>query len=428
MKWIATSSTAPWCEKALQSTEALPQLSVTDRRQQAIDGFGGCFSEMGWQTLQTLPEDCRIHVLRDLFDPVSGCGFRLCRVPIGANDYALEWYSHDEFDGDFAMEHFSIVRDRCYLIPYIRAAMSFQPDLHLFASPWSPPTWMEQPRVYNFGVLRWEPEILAAYALYLLRFVQAYRSEGLPVRQLHVQNEPSSDQKFPSCIWTGEKMRDFIRDYLGPRFRHAGIACEIWAGTIERPDYDAWAHTILRDPRARSFVSGVGYQWAGKEAVQRTHQSWPELGLLQTECECGEGTNTWDYAHYVFTLLHHYLSNGVNGFVYWNMVLPPGGCSTWGWAQNSMITVDAAQQTVTYNPEFYVMKHFAHFVAPNSVRLDLQGPWSGNALAFRAPDHSTVVVCANPFKDPVEVVIDVAGSRYSLCLDAHSFHTLVLDG
>jgi len=428
MKWIATSPTAPWCEKVPQPTETSPQLTVADHRAQVIDGFGGCFNEIGWQTLQALSEDHRAHVLRDLFDPVTGCGYCLCRVPIGASDYALEWYSHNEHDGDVAMEQFSIARDQRYLIPYVRAAMSIQPDLSLFASPWSPPTWMKQPRVYNYGVLRWEPEILEAYALYLLRFVQAYQAVGLPVHQLHIQNEPNSDQKFPSCVWTGAKMRDFIRDYLGPRFREADLACEIWAGTIERPDYDAWAHTILVDARARAFVSGIGYQWAGKGAVQRTHQSWPALRLLQTESECGDGNNTWDYAHYVFTQLHHYLSNGVNGYVYWNMVLPPGGRSTWGWTQNSMITVDTTRQTVTYNPEFYVMKHLAHFVAPGSVRLDLQGPWSGNALAFHTPDRSRVVVCANPFSEQVEVVIDVVGDRFLLRLDAHSFNTVVPDG
>jgi glucosylceramidase len=426
VKWIATSPTAAWCEKSPQPTEASPQIFVTDRLQQHIEGFGGCFSEIGWQALQALSEDCRSQVLRDLFEPATGCGFRLCRVPIGANDFALEWYSDNEFDGDFAMEHFSIARDRRYLIPYIRAAMSLQRDLRLFASPWSPPTWMKQPRVYNYGVLRWEPEVLWAYALYLLRFVQAYQAEGLPVQQLHIQNEPNSDQKFPSCIWTGAKMRDFIRDYLGPRFHEARVACELWIGTIESPDYDSWAHTILEDPSARAFLSGVGYQWGGKGAVQRTHQSWPELRLLQTECECGDGSNTWEYAHYMFTLLHHYLSNGVNGFVYWNMVLPPGGKSTWGWSQNSMITVDNTQK-ITYNPEFYVMKHLSHFVAPGSVRRDLQGPWSGNALAFQTPDHSTVVVCENPFKEPIEVVLEVEGDRYSICVDACSFNTIVFE-
>src|SRR5579859_6029558 len=106
--------------------------------------------------------------------------------------------------------------------------------------------------------------------------------------------------------------------------------------------------------RARAYVSGVGYQWAGKSAVQRTYQSWPDLQLMQTENECGDGTTTWAYAHSVFTRMHPYLSNGVNSYMYWNMVLPPGGRSTWGWPQNTMITIDPAHQTVTYNPEFYV--------------------------------------------------------------------------
>src|SRR6266487_4572390 len=83
MKWIATSPTAPWCEKVPQPTETSPQLTVADHRAQVIDGFGGCFNEIGWQTLQALSEDHRAHVLRDLFDPVTGCGYCLCRVRSG---------------------------------------------------------------------------------------------------------------------------------------------------------------------------------------------------------------------------------------------------------------------------------------------------------------------------------------------------------
>jgi glucosylceramidase len=119
MKWVATSPATPWYEKVLQPTEASPQLSITHHRQQAIDGFGGCFNEIGWQALEALSEDRRAQVLRDLFDPATGCGYRLCRVPVGANDYALEWYSHNEYAGDLAMKHFSIARDQRYLIPYV---------------------------------------------------------------------------------------------------------------------------------------------------------------------------------------------------------------------------------------------------------------------------------------------------------------------
>ena len=96
MKWITTSPTTTWCEKVQQPTQASPQLSVTERRYQVIDGFGGCFNESGWQVLQALSEDRRTHVLRDLFDPSTGCGYSLCRIPVGASDYALGWYSHNE--------------------------------------------------------------------------------------------------------------------------------------------------------------------------------------------------------------------------------------------------------------------------------------------------------------------------------------------
>ena len=40
-------------------------------------------------------------------------------MPIGANDFARDWYSYDEVDGDFALEHFSIANDLEILVPFI---------------------------------------------------------------------------------------------------------------------------------------------------------------------------------------------------------------------------------------------------------------------------------------------------------------------
>jgi len=424
VRWISTCPGSLWQQKAVRCVAGEEaNLQLSGLRFQEIDGFGGCFNEMGAAVLGTLDEAPRKDVLGSLFGPGDGCRFNLCRLPVGASDYALEWYSHNETDGDYDMEHFSIERDRRYLIPYIKSAIALCGDLKLFASPWSPPTWMKRPRAYNYGRIVWEERNLKAYALYLLKFVQAYRKEGIRIHQLHVQNEPTADQKFPSCVWTGEKMRDFIRDYLGPLFRQCAPDCEVWLGTINSPDYDAWAHTVLSDPQARPYVSGVGYQWAGKAAVQRTHQSWPELRLLQTENECGDGRNSWEHARYVFSLMWHYLSNGVNGYVYWNMILPPGGESTWGWKQNSLITIDPRTGTVTYNPEFYLMKHFSHFVRPGAVRMGLKGPWTGDALAFQNPDGELVVVVANPFRETRHLVLEIGGRSVSAQLEGESFNT-----
>jgi glucosylceramidase len=221
---------------------------------------------------------------------------------------------------------------------------------------------MKRPRAYNYGTFVMAPKYLRAYARYCRKFVEAYAREGLAIGQFHPQNEPLADQKFPSCRWTGGQMATFIGDYLGPEFRRAGLATEIWLGTLNTDDFDGWPRTVLRHPTARRYVKGVGLQWAGKGMVQRLAEAYPALPLMQTENECGDGQNSWPYAEYVFGLLRHYLTNGVSAYVYWNMILAPGGRSTWGWPQNAMITVDPATGRVTLNPEFYVMKHLTRFV------------------------------------------------------------------
>lgn len=437
-KWISTGEApaARWQEKSLpQADDREPTLVLDGRTHQTVKGFGGCFNELGWDALCTLSERDRKGVLEALFSAEEGCGFTFCRMPIGASDYARSWYSLSEVEDDWDLEHFSLDRDRTGLIPYIRAAQAIQPKLTLFASPWSPPTWMKTRRTFNNGVLRWEEPVLKTYAFYFRRVVEAYAAEGIPIEQVHVQNEPRSNQKFPSCLWTGERMRDFIRDYLGPCFAQADLDCAIWAGTIEKgiehgwatvgeENYARWAHTLLSDARARAFIGGVGYQWDGKGAAQRTALAWPEVPIIQTENECGDGQNTWTYAHYVFDLIWHYFQNNTVAYTYWNMVLPAGGESTWGWQQNAMITITDAGEVVT-NPEFYVMKHLAAHIRPGAVRLGTRGPWTAFCLAFRNPDDSTVFFLANPLAEAQREVLEVEGARYALDLAPRSFHTLV---
>jgi glucosylceramidase len=227
-------------------------------------------------------------------------------------------------------------------------------------------------------------------------------------------------------------MRDFIRDHLGPAFAKAGLETEIWLGTINSDDYNEYANTVLSDPGAAKYVRGIGYQWWGKSCIQRTHLTWPDVPLMQTENECGDGRNTWAYSHYIFDLVWHYFTNGVVGYIYWNMILPSGGESTWGWNQNSMICVDKKSGAVTYNPEFWVMKHFSRYVKPGAVRLGLKGPWSGNALAFEnrdgtVRDGTVAVVAANPFAERKRMTLGHAGRTWKLDLEPKSFHTFVLD-
>jgi glucosylceramidase len=112
--------------------------------------------------------------------------------------------------------------------------------------------------------------------------------------------------------------------------------------------------------------------------------------------ECGDGQNTWDYALSVASLMKHDFMNGVSRYMYWSMVLPAGGESTWGWKQNSKVTIDPKTKAISWQPEFYVMKHLTRFVSPRARVAGVARFWAANAIAFENPDGERVVFVTNP--------------------------------
>lgn len=442
--WRWSNEKAQWAGKELEKTEkADATLHVNGREYQTMHGFGGCLNELGWRALQKLSDPVRERVMQELFLPdQERTHLNFCRVPIGANDYSFDWYSLDETPGDFGLEHFSLERDHKALIPYIREAMRYATELKLFASPWSPPTWMKEPPVYNWGKLIKTPEVMQAYADYFVKYITSYAEQGIEIEQIHVQNEPVANQKFPSCMWTGEELRDFIRDYLGPTMERANTSTELWLGTINAPgcdynrlifdkwateDYDYFANTVLMDEEALRYITGVSYQWGGKIAIQRTFESWwPRIRLMQSENECGFGDNTWEYARYVWTMLKHYIGNGAESYLYWNLILETGGVSTWGDPQNAMITVHPNTDEVTYNPDFYVMKHFSSVIQRGAVLQGASGTFAGDSLIFKNPDNTLVLELFNPFGKEITVEFGYEGTSYYFALEPRSVNSIIL--
>lgn len=423
--FISTTENNPWQNGTKADSGKAIHISAEKPCQQ-VYGFGGCFNELGYKALLTISAKERAKVFDELFSP-DNCNFSYNRMPIGANDFSESFYSLNEHEGDYEMKHFSIERDEKYIIPFIREAVSRQSENHmLFASPWTPPTWMKFPQAYNYGTLIKTPQNLKAYALYFKKFILAYKEKGITVNQIHVQNEPMSTQKFPSCKWTGEEFRNFIANYLYPELHDCA---EIWLGTINGPEtgelelttrYNNYANYVLQDETCKKAVKGVSYQWAGKFAVGQTHEDYPELSLIQSESECGNGENSFAYAQYIFELMHHYFKNGVNGYIYWNIALLPGGESTWGWHQNSLIT--AKDGHAVFNPEFYLMKHFSHFVKRGARYCSVTGEWASNTCCFINPNGEKVFVLMNPFDE--KKLIEIDGSILSL--PPHSFNTALL--
>jgi glucosylceramidase len=267
-----------------------------------------------------------------------------------------------------------------------------------------------------------EEKYLKAYALYFSRFIDAYKNEGIKIAAVMPQNEFNSAQTFPSCCWTAAGLANFIGAYLGPAMEAKGV--EILFGTMERPK-EALVDTILTDPKCSKYVKGVGFQWAGKDALPGINKRYPNLKFYQSEQECGDGKNDWKGVLHSWDLMKHYLNNGVSVYEYWNTSLLKGGISRWGWAQNSLLVVDPDAKTYNYSNEYYLLKHVSHFVMPGAKKLDATGEYK-DLLAFLNPDKSIVVVLANQEQTEKSVNIKINDKVYSPKLSPNSFNTLII--
>lgn len=444
VEWISTTEKNPWVKEISLTFKEIPfsHSSVIeiypDRNLQKITGFGGCFNEFGWEALKLLPAVKQEKIFEQLFSPV-GANFQLNRLPIGANDYSLNFYSFDETKNDFEMKNFSIERDKNCLIPYIKKAQKYSPKMCFFASPWCPPTWMKINENYacisNTKYNNLSPELesvtgttsfkmlkgyLSAYALYLSKFFEAYKNEGINIGNLHIQNEVLAEQIFPSCIWQPQDLALFIGDYLGPRFEIENRNVNIWLGTLNVSDFK-YIQTVINNPKASRYIKGLGFQWAGKNSIAGAHQAYPQMHLMQTENECGKGENNWKSAEYTWSLIKHYILRGAEAYIYWNLILQKPGVSNWGWVQNSMVTVNKNTLEVIYNPEFYVMKHLSHYVQPGATLISVSD--NENMLAFKNPDGKIIIVLANESEVVVKQTIKVAKRYLEVIIKPHSINT-----
>jgi glucosylceramidase len=109
--------------------------------------------------------------------------------------------------------------------------------------------------------------------------------------------------------------------------------------------------------------------------------------------------------------------------MYWNISVDQGGLSTWGWAQNSLVSVDGAAKSFRYNHDYYLMKHLSHFVEVGAKRVETTGTCD-DALGFVNPDGGLVVLLRNAAQHEQFVDIRVGGRMATVRLLPDSISTV----
>ena len=414
---------------------------------QRWDGFGGCFNEMGWDALSVVSATDVANAMKYLFDANDGANFVYGRLPLGASDYAMSWYTLDDTAGDYTMDKFSIARDQEKLIPFIKEALKVKADLHLWASPWVVPSWMMD----SSSNMKSDAQTLGAHALYMARFVEEYAKQGLKIEAIHPQNEPG----YARVHWTQAELITFIKTYLGPTFAQRNLTAEIWCGTMSKdPDDTNIAKATATDADAMKVVKGFGVQWNLQAAVSTLAA---KATVMQTEHKCGNynfATPYWDQSRYSsskpqndhlygeesWQLIRDWIVSGVNSYSAWNMVLDTVGKSLDNWPQNSLLVVDRTAKTLTRTAAYYVFRHFSQYIAVGATRIAATGSSAAykgvgdtayntlNGFAFKNPDGSIIIQVYNKNASSTKTTVGVGSALsqvlYQFDVPAHGWATL----
>lgn len=176
---------------------------VCDAENTGFIGFGVAVTGSSCYNLSRMDGAGRERLLRDIYSR-DGLNFNIARVSIGASDYSAEVYTYDDMPEDVGLRYFSIERDKQYIIPMLREILRVKPELTIFASPWSPPAWMKTGGSIGGGFMR--NKYIDHYAEYFVKFIKAYRAEGIRIAAVTPQNEPETHQDgaMPACIWHPE--------------------------------------------------------------------------------------------------------------------------------------------------------------------------------------------------------------------------------
>ena len=395
---------------------------------QEMDGFG--FSLTGGSALHinNMSSAKRNELLTNLFS-VDEIGVSYLRISIGASDLDAEVFSYNDLaDGetDENLDNFSIEKDKENLIPVLKEILAINPNIKIMGSPWSAPTWMKTNNNSIGGSLN--TEYYSVYANYFVKYIEAYKAEGIVIDAITVQNEPLHDGNNPSMYMEALDQANFVKNHLGPAFETADIQTKIivWDHNADNTSYPI---TIFNDDEANKYVDGSAFHLYNGSInnLSTVHNAYPDKNIYFTEQWVGSNSEfednlLWHTRELIVGATRNWCKNVLEWNLAANSSLEPhtdGGCTECLGA----LTIDG--DNVQKNVAYYIIAHASKLVRPGSFRISSTYSTDIPNVAFKTPNGETVVIVVNNTSINKSFNIIVPGEPVTASLDAGSVGTYV---
>ena len=401
---------------------------------QKVLGFGAAFTEASAVNFSLLSPDLQQKVI-DLYFSKNGIGLNFCRTHINSCDYGVDEYTYVA-NGDIDLKTFSIDRERKDILPMIKMARKANPDLWLFASPWSPPAWMKDNKIAIQGG-RLLPEYYPTWAKYFALYLEEYKKEGIDFFGVTIQNEAKAVQTWESCIWTGKEEAEWAVNHLRPTLDQKGfgeIKIMIWDHNKER--VMERARESFSVPGAEKAIWGIAHHWYSGDHfdnLRMAHELYPDKPLLATENSGGGSmigaANWWNTVERYAKETIVNFNNFTTAAVAWNMILDETGGPVHNRRGGSLapVVVDTKTKQFTLTSTYYTNGHFSKFIERGAVRI---GSSSYNdavkVAAFTNPNGEIIIVVLNTTDRDATPKIRLDNCTAEFKMPAKSLQTMVI--
>ncbi|KAJ6615380.1 glucan endo-1,6-beta-glucosidase [Mycena sp. CBHHK59/15] len=349
---------------------------------QGVWGFGGTLTDSSALILSNMKSKNSANywaLLNYMFSPTDGAnaaGISYIRVSLGASDFSANLYSFDDTSGDTSFNSFNIGKAPSYLYTVLNDIQSVNSILKVHVLPWSPPGWMKTTGTMNGGSL--QSQYVSIYANYLLKCLQGFKSEGVTLYAISIQNEPQNSQtSYPTTSMT-VAVHAQVGIALRALMNSNGFSGVKLIGYEHNWD-DAGAYPIQLMQAAPNAFDGVAFHcYAGTVSQQDAfHAAYPTKEIYFTECSGTIGSDWWsDVKWYMDNLFIGAITHNAHSVLMWNIALDngapklPGATSCGGNGCRSIAQVNN-DGSYSLNQEFYSMAQASKAVIPK----DVGGAW-----------------------------------------------------
>lgn len=242
----------------------------------------------------------------------------------------------------------------------------------LFASPWTPPTNLKSVNTNsNANGEYLLPENYGAFAAHMKSYVDYYKSQGVNIYAVSVQNEPDYKVSYDGCSYTPQQMLSFVKA------QGKAVGTKLMAGETVQLN-KSYTDALLNDPVAvdnfdivATHLYGFNFRTTVADyplARQHNKEVWVTEHLFN---ETANGYD-WLWLPSLKTTLaeeiHDCMTNNFNAYVYWYLK------RYYGLIGESPDPANPAGYYINANGEItkrgYIISHYAKY-ATGRTRIDV---------------------------------------------------------